>query len=127
MTLEILTHPALPPLRHGFFTRKGGASSGLFSGLNCGRRSTDQREMVALNRARAATAVLTAPGAGFLGRHPVGARTAGRRMSNTDNMRVLAVLSTQLLSEQFVTGSRPGAAPPSTMRRIDLTTAEEGS
>lgn len=56
-TLEILTHPLLRDVRHGFFTRKGGASSGLFSGLNCGRRSTDQREMVALNRARAATAM----------------------------------------------------------------------
>ena len=32
-TLEILTHPALAPVRHGFFTRKGGASSGLFAGL----------------------------------------------------------------------------------------------
>ena len=30
-TLEILTHPALAPVRHGFFTRKGGASSGLFA------------------------------------------------------------------------------------------------
>lgn len=56
-TLEILTHPLLRDVKHGFFTRKGGASSGLFSGLNCGRRSTDQTEMVALNRARVATAM----------------------------------------------------------------------
>lgn len=56
-TLEILTHPLLRPVGHGFFTRKGGASSGLFSGLNCGRRSTDQSEMVVLNRARVATAM----------------------------------------------------------------------
>lgn len=55
------------------------------------------------------------------------ARHRSDRFGNTDNMRMVAVLSTQLLSEQFVTGSRPGAAPPSTMRRIDLTTAEEGS
>ena len=55
-TLEILTHPLLSDVRHGFFTRKGGASSGLFAGLNCGRRSTDQRDMVELNRARVATA-----------------------------------------------------------------------
>ncbi|WP_295048798.1 peptidoglycan editing factor PgeF [uncultured Paracoccus sp.] len=60
-TLEILTHPLLRPVRHGFFTRKGGASSGLFSGLNCGRRSTDQAEMVVLNRARVATAMGIAP------------------------------------------------------------------
>lgn len=56
-TLEILTHPLLSDVRHGFFTRKGGASSGLFAGLNCGRRSTDQRDMVELNRARVATAM----------------------------------------------------------------------
>ena len=56
-TLEILTHPLLRDVRHGFFTRKGGASSGLFAGLNCGRRSTDQTEMVVVNRARVATAM----------------------------------------------------------------------
>lgn len=61
MTLEILTHPRLHPIRHGFFTRKGGASSGLFSGLNCGRGSTDQKEIVAINRARVASALGVAP------------------------------------------------------------------
>ena len=55
--LEILTHPALAPVRHGFFTRKGGASSGLFAGLNCGRGSSDQKEVVAINRARVAAAL----------------------------------------------------------------------
>ncbi|WP_299358534.1 peptidoglycan editing factor PgeF [uncultured Paracoccus sp.] len=55
--LEILTHPALAPLRHGFFTRKGGASSGLFSGLNCGRGSSDQRDAVSINRLRVAEAM----------------------------------------------------------------------
>ncbi|WEF22975.1 peptidoglycan editing factor PgeF [Paracoccus sp. S3-43] len=62
-TLEILTHPLLRPVRHGFFTRKGGASSGLFSGLNCGRRSTDQSEIVVLNRGRVATAMGVPAGA----------------------------------------------------------------
>ena len=61
MTLEILTHPALHPLKHGFFTRKGGASSGLFAGLNCGRGSSDQKEIVAINRARVAAALGVAP------------------------------------------------------------------
>ncbi|RJL00730.1 peptidoglycan editing factor PgeF [Paracoccus aestuarii] len=56
-TLEILTHPLLSPVKHGFFTRKGGASSGLFAGLNCGRRSTDQSEIVLVNRARVAAAM----------------------------------------------------------------------
>lgn len=60
-TLEILTHPLLRDVRHGFFTRKGGASSGLFAGLNCGRRSTDQSDMVAVNRARVAQAMGVGP------------------------------------------------------------------
>ncbi len=57
MTLEILTSDALAPLRHGFFTRRGGASSGVFSGLNCGSGSSDQSEIVRINRARAAEAM----------------------------------------------------------------------
>lgn len=57
MTLEILTSDALAPLRHGFFTRKGGASSGIFQGLNCGMGSSDQREAVQINRTRVAEAM----------------------------------------------------------------------
>lgn len=57
MTLEILTADSLAPLRHGFFTRKGGASSGVFAGLNCGSGSSDQTEIVAINRARVAQAM----------------------------------------------------------------------
>jgi hypothetical protein len=60
-TLEILTSPALDGVRHGFFTRKGGASSGVFHGLNCGYGSSDQTEAVALNRARVAGAMDVAP------------------------------------------------------------------
>lgn len=57
MTLEILTSDALQPLQHGFFTRKGGASSGIFDGLNCGLGSSDQAEIVKINRARVAEAM----------------------------------------------------------------------
>lgn len=57
MTLEIITSDALAPLRHGFFTRRGGASSGVFSGLNCGTGSTDQSEIVNINRTRVADAM----------------------------------------------------------------------
>ncbi|MCR9088225.1 MAG: peptidoglycan editing factor PgeF [Rhodobacteraceae bacterium] len=53
MTLETITADALTPLRHGFFTRKGGASSGIFEGLNCGYGSSDQANIVEINRARA--------------------------------------------------------------------------
>jgi len=55
-TLEIITSDALA-CRHGFFTRKGGASSGIFAGLNCGTGSSDQAEIVAINRARVAEAM----------------------------------------------------------------------
>lgn len=58
--LEILTSDALP-VRHGFFTRRGGASSGIFAGLNCGTGSTDLSEIVAINRARVAEAMGLAP------------------------------------------------------------------
>ncbi|MCB1364972.1 MAG: peptidoglycan editing factor PgeF [Rhodobacteraceae bacterium] len=57
MTLEILTSDRLASLRHGFFTRRGGASSGIFAGLNCGHGSSDQSAAVALNRQRAAAAL----------------------------------------------------------------------
>jgi len=61
MTLEIHTSPALNGVAHGFFTRKGGASSGIFEGLNCGPGSSDQTESVEINRARVAEALGAAP------------------------------------------------------------------
>ncbi len=61
MTLEILTSDLLNGTQHGFFTRKGGASSGIFNGLNCGFGSTDLREIVSINRARVAQAMDVAP------------------------------------------------------------------
>lgn len=61
MTLEILTSDRLTPFRHGFFTRRGGASSGVFEGLNCGRGSSDQSGAVAINRSRVAEAMEIAP------------------------------------------------------------------
>lgn len=60
--LEIITSDAIP-FRHGFFTRKGGASSGVFAGLNCGSGSSDQAEIVAINRGRVAEAMGVAPDA----------------------------------------------------------------
>ncbi|MGR3291480.1 MAG: peptidoglycan editing factor PgeF [Paracoccaceae bacterium] len=61
MTLQIITADSLNPLRHGFFTRKGGASSGVFAGLNCGPGSSDQTEAVAINRGRVAEAMNVDP------------------------------------------------------------------
>lgn len=42
-----------PGLKHGFFTRQGGVSSGIYAGLNVGLGSRDDREAVTENRARA--------------------------------------------------------------------------
>ena len=61
MTLEFITSPSLKGVTHGFFTRRGGASSGIYAGLNCGGGSDDQRDAVALNRARVAAAMGLAP------------------------------------------------------------------
>lgn len=61
MTLEILTADSLSPLHHGFFTRRGGASSGVFAGLNCGYGSSDQTEIVAINRKRVSDALAVSP------------------------------------------------------------------
>jgi len=61
MTLEIITSDALSPIRHGFFTRHGGASSGIYAGLNCGQGSGDQSEVVQINRARVAGAMGVSP------------------------------------------------------------------
>ncbi len=44
----------LPGIRHGFFTRDGGVSEGLYAGLNCGLGSSDDPARVLENRARVA-------------------------------------------------------------------------
>ena len=48
-------------LRHAFFTRRGGVSSGVYASLNGGVGSRDAPEAVAANRARMAEAVGVAP------------------------------------------------------------------
>jgi polyphenol oxidase len=48
---------AMPGIRHGFFTRAGGVSPGIYRSLNCGVGSRDDRAFVYKNRARAARAV----------------------------------------------------------------------
>jgi YfiH family protein len=54
MSLDVITSDALRACRHGFFARAGGASSGVFHGLNCGQGSSDQSQAVAINRSRVA-------------------------------------------------------------------------
>ncbi len=49
ITLDLVDHDST--IRHGFFTRQGGVSGGLFKSLNCGFGSGDAVETVARNRA----------------------------------------------------------------------------
>lgn len=46
------TLSALPGIRHGFFTRPGGVSTGIYAGLNCGLGSSDAADNVIENRRR---------------------------------------------------------------------------
>jgi polyphenol oxidase len=48
-------------LRHGFFTREGGVSEGVFASLNCGFSSGDEAAHVAENRRRAMARLGLAP------------------------------------------------------------------
>ncbi|MCZ6523128.1 MAG: polyphenol oxidase family protein, partial [Alphaproteobacteria bacterium] len=57
-------------VRHGFFTREGGVSRGIYSSLNCGLGSADSPDRVALNRARA-LAMLGLDGAPLCTAHQV--------------------------------------------------------
>jgi polyphenol oxidase len=43
---------ALPDIRHGFMTRHGGVSGGIYASLNCGLGSDDDRDSVIENRRR---------------------------------------------------------------------------
>ena len=51
-TADSLTN--VPGIRHGFFTRLGGTSRGLYQSLNCGAGSDDDRVCIIQNRTRVA-------------------------------------------------------------------------
>ena len=56
MSLQPITHPLLDRagVSHGFFTRQGGVSTGLYEGLNTGVGSKDDPAAIAENRRRIA-------------------------------------------------------------------------
>ena len=58
-SLGPISHPLLTKagVRHGFFTRQGGVSTGIFEGLNTGLGSIDDPAAVAENRRRIAVAI----------------------------------------------------------------------
>ena len=66
---EVTRAQVLGDAVHGFLGRRGGLSTGLFAGLNCGPGSGDDVAAIAGNRARAAEAVR--PGARLLTCHQV--------------------------------------------------------
>lgn len=64
MTLKPKTHQLLEGknVRHGFFTRRGGVSKGVYESLNCGPGSSDDRKNVLENRGRVAAFLTGKPG-----------------------------------------------------------------
>ena len=99
MTLEFLTADCLAPYKHGFFTRKGGASSGIFAGLNCGQGSSDQSDIVAINRNRVAEA---------MGIHPDALLTT-RQIHSADVATVTGIFTEKPRADAMVT-NQPGVA-----------------
>jgi len=57
MTPHFHTAPLLDGIPHGFFTRHGGVSSGIYNSLNCGPGSSDDPLNVRTNRQRVAAAL----------------------------------------------------------------------
>lgn len=57
MQLSASTLDEIDGIRHGFFTREGGVSGGIYASLNCGFGSKDRTEDVATNRGRVADAL----------------------------------------------------------------------
>jgi YfiH family protein len=58
--MKLLTAGNLSPLQHiahGFFTRHGGVSTGVYESLNCGPGSNDSRDAVIENQRRALTSL----------------------------------------------------------------------
>lgn len=66
---------SLPGIRHGFFTRAGGVSAGVYASLNCGFGAKDEAARVAENRARAMKSLRLAPSALATAKQVHGAET----------------------------------------------------
>lgn len=62
MIVESQLLASLPGLRHGFGTREGGVSHGIYASLNCGVGSKDDRAHVMENRSRLAKRLGAEPG-----------------------------------------------------------------
>lgn len=60
--IEAASLTACEGIRHGFFTRTGGVSGGVYESLNCGIGSNDETAKVVENRARVGQTLGAAPG-----------------------------------------------------------------
>jgi YfiH family protein len=69
MTIDVLRSDALGAVPHGFLGRRGGVSTGIYTGLNVGLGSEDDREAILQNRALARDAIL--PGSSLVTVHQV--------------------------------------------------------
>ena len=63
MSIETIKADNLSNVKHGFFTRKGGLSKGIYEGLNCGVGSSDDKAAVTRNRAQVAKTMNVTPDA----------------------------------------------------------------
>jgi YfiH family protein len=75
-SLTALCLTGLPGLRHGFFTRRGGVSEGMYASLNCGPGSSDKPEAVTENRRRVSAALGQPDGSRLLTLYQVHSATA---------------------------------------------------
>ncbi len=76
MTAEFTESRLLHGFRHGFFCRTGGCSTGVYASLNCGERSSDDRDSVRRNRGLVAEHLGVDPAGLVSGRQTHSARVA---------------------------------------------------
>lgn len=87
-------------IRHGFFTRAGGVSTGIHAGLNVGLGSSDEREAVTENRARVA---------GWMGVPPASLVTL-HQVHSADAVPVPAPFGPERPKADAMVTDRPGLA-----------------
>jgi len=99
--IQAKTLSALETIRHGFFTRQGGVSTGVYDSLNCGSLTKDSQENIIRNRALVAQQ---------LGVSPENLLTC-KQVHGTDVMRVdLPWASLEGPSADAMVTKRPGLA-----------------
>jgi YfiH family protein len=91
----MITHPVLDGIAHGFFTRQGGTSTGIYASLNCGFGSDDDGSNVAANRERV-LAQLGMPGRPLVMVHQIHSATVvtvEQPWARSDNPRADAMVT----------------------------------